>query len=192
MNHGQLFHAKAALDKSHRFLEQLNMKSIRGLQHETSEQAAVGHQTTFATAAIAGQKRSWSTGEDAGHRSAVLPSDTGVRFHRASSIPDAPGRIAASRVVDNESGKGLSEYSQRRMISATPTASVDPELDLAHPVYGLPDQLVHNFANMGIKQIYPWQKNCLKGPGLLAGTKNLVYCAPTGGGKSLVADCKAW
>ncbi|WYZ34801.1 hypothetical protein EsH8_I_001077 [Colletotrichum jinshuiense] len=36
--------------------------------------------------------------------------------------------------------------------------------------------------------MYPWQKACLRGPGLLSGEKNLVYSAPTGGGKSLVAD----
>ncbi|KAM0643910.1 hypothetical protein ACHAQF_002094 [Verticillium nonalfalfae] len=38
------------------------------------------------------------------------------------------------------------------------------------------------------KTIYPWQKACLLGPGLLSGEKNLIYSAPTGGGKSLVAD----
>jgi DNA polymerase theta len=61
-------------------------------------------------------------------------------------------------------------------------------LSLSHPAYGLPRQLVANFAALGIKTIYPWQKQCLLGPGLLQGEKNLVYSAPTGGGKSLVAD----
>ncbi|KAL8738438.1 MAG: hypothetical protein Q9181_000752 [Wetmoreana brouardii] len=41
---------------------------------------------------------------------------------------------------------------------------------------------------MGIRNIYPWQSSCLLGRGLLSGEKNLVYTAPTGGGKSLVAD----
>jgi DNA polymerase theta len=61
-------------------------------------------------------------------------------------------------------------------------------LSLSHPAYGLPSQLVANFAALGIRSIYPWQKQCLLGPGLLTGEKNLVYSAPTGGGKSLVAD----
>jgi DNA polymerase theta len=61
-------------------------------------------------------------------------------------------------------------------------------LSLAHPAYELPQQLVANFAASGIRTIYPWQKACLLGPGLLTGEKNLVYSAPTGGGKSLVAD----
>ncbi|KAL2161489.1 hypothetical protein VTH06DRAFT_8051 [Thermothelomyces fergusii] len=74
------------------------------------------------------------------------------------------------------------------MFAATPTSTVDPLLSLSHPDYGLPEQLVENFAALGIKTIYPWQKQCLCGPGLLDGEKNLVYSAPTGGGKSLVAD----
>lgn len=83
---------------------------------------------------------------------------------------------------------GPSEYSQRQMFSATPTSTIDPLLSLSHPAYGLPEQLVENFAALGIKTIYPWQKQCLCGPGLLDGEKNLIYSAPTGGGKSLVAD----
>jgi DNA polymerase theta len=83
---------------------------------------------------------------------------------------------------------GPSEYTQRITFQATPSASVDPQLSLAHPVYGLPLHLIQNFLKLGIRSIYPWQKACLLGPGLLSGEKNLVYSAPTGGGKSLVAD----
>ena len=39
-----------------------------------------------------------------------------------------------------------------------------------------------------MRAIYPWQSSCLLGKGLLTGEQNLVYTAPTGGGKSLVAD----
>ena len=41
---------------------------------------------------------------------------------------------------------------------------------------------------MGIRSIYPWQSECLLKSGALRGEKNLVYTAPTGGGKSLIAD----
>jgi replicative superfamily II helicase len=43
-------------------------------------------------------------------------------------------------------------------------------------------------ASLGIKSIYPWQSDCLIRSEALGGVKNLVYTAPTGGGKSLVAD----
>lgn len=70
----------------------------------------------------------------------------------------------------------------------TPTPTSNPILDLSHHAYGLPEQLVDNFASLGISSIYPWQSECLVQSGALAGEKNLVYTAPTGGGKSLVAD----
>ncbi|KAL4728623.1 hypothetical protein ACLX1H_005374 [Fusarium chlamydosporum] len=163
------------------------MRSMRGLMHTTSVQTTHENKTTFATTSFVGHKRSLSiTGEE--HRSIPPASRTTVQFQRAVSLPSAPPRISASRIVRLDERVGPSEYSQRVAIAATPTSSRDPELDLSHPTYELPQQLVDNFASLGIKQIYPWQKSCLKGPGLLTGEKNLVYCAPTGGGKSLVAD----
>ena len=82
----------------------------------------------------------------------------------------------------------ISEYSQRRAASSTPSASLNPLLRLSHPSYGLPESLVKNFTSLGIDSIYPWQSSCLLGRGILNGETNLVYSAPTGGGKSLVAD----
>ncbi|KAF5641043.1 DNA polymerase theta subunit [Fusarium sp. NRRL 25303] len=163
------------------------MKSMRGLLHTTSVEATNEQKTTFATTSVAGHKRSLSTvGEE--HHFRASTSRATVQFQRAVSLPSAPPRISASRIVRLDERVGPSEYSQRRAIAATPTSSCDPELELSHSTYGLPQQLVDNFASLGINQIYPWQKACLKGPGLLTGEKNLVYCAPTGGGKSLVAD----
>lgn len=71
---------------------------------------------------------------------------------------------------------------------STPSSSLNPLLSLSHSAYGLPEALIKNFTSLGVKSIYPWQSSCLLGPGLLTGEKNLVYTAPTGGGKSLVAD----
>lgn len=36
--------------------------------------------------------------------------------------------------------------------------------------------------------LYPWQAECLSSPGVLDRGENLVYCAPTSGGKSMVAE----
>ena len=81
-----------------------------------------------------------------------------------------------------------SEYSQRQAARSTPSATLNPLLRLSHPSYGLPESLVRNFIAVGIDCIYPWQSSCLLGRGILTGERNLVYSAPTGGGKSLVAD----
>ncbi len=100
--------------------------------------------------------------------------------------------IVASEICDINEGDRLaphvSEYSQRRAAACTPSSSLNPLLSLSHPRYGLSETLVKNFASLGINSIYPWQSSCFLGRGLLTGEKNLVYTAPTGGGKSLVAD----
>ena len=100
--------------------------------------------------------------------------------------------VVASEIHEINEGQHLashvSEYSQRRAAASTPSASLNPLLSLSHPRYGLPETLVNNLSSLGINSIYPWQSSCLLGHGLLAGERNLVYTAPTGGGKSLVAD----
>jgi len=101
-----------------------------------------------------------------------------------------PGPLTVSSIHDAEGHfHGPSEYSQRRLLASTPTATSDPLLSLSHPKYQLPERLVQNLLSLGVKNIYPWQKACLEGdPNILNGLRNLVYTAPTGGGKSLIAD----
>ena len=99
-------------------------------------------------------------------------------------------RIEASKICSHTSGPDIfdNQHTSRQTSASTPGPSQNPLLSLSHPRYGLPDRLVRNFASLGINSIYPWQSSCLLGRGLLTGEKNLVYTAPTGGGKSLVAD----
>ena len=167
------------------------MDNRSGVWHKTTIQAAQEscYGAVHNASSLSGRKRQ--------HEELTLDSDeTGryptrsLRFQHQVTGPNEKPRIKPSLVVDLDPilEKGPSEYSQRKEISATPTSSVDPLLSLAHPRYKLPQSLVRNMMEMGIKQIYPWQKQCLLGPGLLTGEKNLVYSAPTGGGKSLVAD----
>ena len=97
-------------------------------------------------------------------------------------------RIKASAIYNvAESITGNPEPSKSSSALA-PGLSQKPLLSLSHARYGLPQTLVKNFASLGINSIYPWQSPCLLRRGLLSGDKNLVYTAPTGGGKSLVAD----
>ena len=99
-------------------------------------------------------------------------------------------RIEASKIIDapNDQLKYVPEQSRRHSVASTPGPSQNPLLSLSHPRYGLPETLVKNLAALGINSIYPWQSSCLLGHGILSSEKNLVYTAPTGGGKSLVAD----
>ncbi|KAL4428417.1 hypothetical protein ABPG75_002506 [Micractinium tetrahymenae] len=68
---------------------------------------------------------------------------------------------------------------------ASPIQSADPRMLETY----LPQDLAATFCKAtGITgQLYPWQADCLSQPGVLQG-RNLVYCAPTSGGKSLVAE----
>lgn len=160
------------------------MGDQRGIFHKTtinSLQQGNPHKTT-----IAGSKRSYS--ETVSSHPAEPHKQS--HFHRASSIGREAPRLRASEIVSHHASSDAlpSEYSQRKVVSATPNSVIDRSLSLSFYRYGLPESLVDNLTSLGIKEIYPWQKQCLLGPGLLDGTKNLVYSAPTGGGKSLVAD----
>ncbi|KAK8095452.1 DNA polymerase theta subunit [Apiospora kogelbergensis] len=164
------------------------MASRQGVFHHTTVQNVAQQHQTYNLTAVTGTKRSFSTADVHGNDSRILVERTG--FQRASSVGTAISRLQASAIdaTDPGASQEISEYSQRKAISSTPTSFVDRALQLSHPRYALPESLITNFASLGIKDIYPWQKQCLMGPGILTGEKNLVYTAPTGGGKSLVAD----
>jgi len=51
----------------------------------------------------------------------------------------------------------------------------------------LPAEIQRSYGNFGVKQVYDWQRECLYTTQILDGN-NLVYCAPTSGGKTLVAE----
>lgn len=121
-----------------------------------------------------------------------------VDFVRASA-PIPRNCLVASEIrpvgVDATAGNGNGNGQGSLQTDSTKTSSPsvsgpdqDPLLSLKDPRYGLPPTLVANCASLGVTSIYPWQASCLLGQGLLAGERHLVYTAPTGGGKSLVAD----
>lgn len=109
-------------------------------------------------------------------------------FQRPTAQEPLSKPLRAGAIRDVVKNQGPSEYSQRRALALTPAPSSNPLLSLSHPAYGLSLQLVRNLAALGINSIYPWQSECLLKSGALRGKQNLVYTAPTGGGKSLVAD----
>ncbi len=152
-------------------------------------------QQQYTTSSILGVKRSYGQANVESPANLVFKDITNVSS--ASDLAkrqclDSGGksRIVASRIrnIANDSNGSTDELHSRQHIPPTPGPSQNPLLSLSHPKYGLPEGLVKNFASLGINSIYPWQSSCLLGHGLLNGSRNLVYTAPTGGGKSLVAD----
>ncbi|CDS39524.1 DNA polymerase theta [Echinococcus multilocularis] len=62
------------------------------------------------------------------------------------------------------------------------------DFELSSESLFLPRSICDKYAEIGITSVFPWQAACLKLPGVLDGTRNLVYCAPTSAGKTLVAE----
>ena len=146
-------------------------------------------QQTYRSLSSIGNKRPWSQVDHGGPAEARAVLSDRSNFQSSALIP--PNRLKASEIKTNLDVSAVpivTEYTQRRIAASTPGPEQDPRLSLTHPDYGLPDALIANFASLGIRAIYPWQSRCLLGHGLMTGEKNFVYTAPTGGGKSLVAD----
>ncbi|KAK1690735.1 DEAD/DEAH box helicase [Colletotrichum godetiae] len=155
------------------------MATNNGIWHKTSVEAAEEQGGAYhtVTTTIAGQKRPRvESAHPIAPKATNLPRHTSL-VQRAASLPPGPPKLTASPIISLSPAatQGPSEYTQRRKFQSTPSSSSDPLLALAHPYYGLPRSLVRNFYSLGIKIMYPWQKACLRGPGLLAGERNLVY-----------------
>ena len=150
-----------------------------------------------------GKKRSYEDSQDgprpepnqaAWANTANAAINAGATTRQKGRLHTAPAnRLIASRidvVSDNPRSSNTLVNGPWKIPSQLPVPgpSQNPLLSLAHSRYGLPTALTNNLASLGINGIYPWQSSCLLGRGLLDGQKNLVYTAPTGGGKSLVAD----
>jgi DNA polymerase theta len=157
-----------------------------GIFHTTTFETA---KTTYTTVSRAGQKRTFDKvqEEQNGLSREAFADTSNTDFQRPSLLENCHPALQAGEIHDAVPGRGT-EYSQRKALALTPGPTLNPKLTLSHPLYGLPQGLVDNFSKLGIKSIYSWQSECLLRSGALGGDRNLVYTAPTGGGKSLVAD----
>lgn len=169
------------------------MTGSNGVRHKTSVQVAKERHASYQTTTVIGQKRQVENSQTVRHEQPQTVKRL-AHFQTAAAVSTRQSRLVASEItrhlptVTQNGSVNLSEYSQRKAFPSTPIAAHDGFLKLSHRIYQLPKALVANFEALGIESIYPWQKQCLLGPGLIKGEKNLIYSAPTGGGKSLVAD----
>lgn len=165
--------------------------------HGVETSVDIARRQTYRVAPVAGYKRPSTTEEVADSKVSLVSRkaqgpDTEIQesipleFARASLAPPA-NRFTASKIQPGP-GAPAPEEQQPRGTSAAPGSSQNPLLSLASPKYALPAALIANFAALGVTTIYAWQASCLLARGLLSGERHLVYTAPTGGGKSLVAD----
>ncbi|KAL3481207.1 hypothetical protein BJX99DRAFT_243835 [Aspergillus californicus] len=154
----------------------------------------IARQQTYVVAPLAGQKRPTSDYPNDSKNTIAQDSYQPNRlnaqtsdFIRPQVIPQK-SRLVASEIYPAAGFiPGETEHQRRADPSLQNLqGSLGPSLE--DPRFGLPLSLVTNFAALGVDSIYQWQASCLLGEGLLEGKRHLIYTAPTGGGKSLVAD----
>lgn len=67
--------------------------------------------------------------------------------------------------------------------------TLDPSKDLRLVSnWGLPDPITKAYARKGITELFQWQADCLANAKVILDCANLVYSAPTSGGKTLVSE----
>lgn len=72
---------------------------------------------------------------------------------------------------------------------ASPAAEPPTSLEELFRLWGLDAALRrYHGRSLGIDHLYPWQAECLALPGVAAGERDLLYFAPTSGGKTMVAE----
>ncbi|EAW08211.1 DEAD/DEAH box helicase [Aspergillus clavatus NRRL 1] len=159
----------------------------------------VARQQAYDVAPLAGHKRLPEHPPDESSKVSALKQGVASSTHSASlasgsvdfsspSLTLPKNRMVASEIQPVEAAIFPGGSQQGRADHSVPGSSQNPLLFLKNPRYNLPPSLVANFAALGVTSIYPWQASCLLFRGLLEGERHLVYTAPTGGGKSLVAD----
>lgn len=174
--------------------------SLQSRGFETS--VDIARRQTFSLASVAGQKRPYTSEEpfvkpedDEDHKDTIgkyrLPKDEILESTPLESARDLLSRSVTrftASAIHSGPGASAAEDGHAPASSVPPGSSQNPLLSLANPKYGLPASLINNFKGLGVNTIYAWQASCLLARGLLTGERHLVYTAPTGGGKSLVAD----
>jgi DNA polymerase theta len=148
----------------------------------------------YVIAPLAGQKRPPSDSFNSGSPSenpknpSSYDTDGSVPNARAVDFIRPQVNLPKSRLVASEIRPAAGSISGEHVKPRADTSAQGSLQSLNDPRFGLPSSLVANFAAAGVTSIYQWQASCLLGDGLLQGKRHLIYTAPTGGGKSLVAD----
>ena len=103
------------------------------------------------------------------------------------AIPSPPRNLFNQGGRSNKGrGRGGAE---NRMSSKDDAATItDRSIGSVCKYLGLPDEVCKSYMATGLKELYPWQVDCLCNETHVLVGNNLVYCAPTSGGKTLVAE----
>ena len=108
------------------------------------------------------------------------------------ALEDAARALSAARLMRSRSRTATASAAEMRRVNVDASTSVERPVssggrrDLEY--WGVPETAREALAAKGVRELYPWQTECLALPGVMQGKENLLYSAPTSAGKSLVAD----
>ncbi|KAH8583031.1 DEXDc+HELICc [Cryptosporidium sp. chipmunk genotype I] len=87
----------------------------------------------------------------------------------------------------NETGEVYTEPSDNKFAIQNKVENVGNQTCNSLQSLGIDERLVRYFSEKGLRSLYDWQYECITQPGVLQG-RNLVYSAPTSGGKTFVSE----
>ena len=178
--------------KSHGFETSIDIARRQQQQHQHHVAQLAGHKRPATTDSEplrlkTEDKKNLTVPRFKSHGELDIQESTPLQSARAA-LGAPPNRFIASKILPGPNSPGTDPEEDQKRNTSVPPSSQNPLLSLSNAKYGLPPALTANFAALGVKNIYPWQASCLLARGLLEGERHLVYTAPTGGGKSMVAD----
>ena len=107
-----------------------------------------------------------------------------------TKISDSMSLLRPGDVVEVDSLETIIATSQNNLTQTVCSESV-PSKDRNYRShitdYDLPEAVCEVYDSNGIGELFPWQIACLSETGVLEG-EDLVFCAPTSGGKTLIAE----
>ncbi|EPS63523.1 hypothetical protein M569_11260, partial [Genlisea aurea] len=92
--------------------------------------------------------------------------------------------LNSANVTDNTPDRTVASIRECKSNCTPASSSLKGSLKLNN---WLPPEICNVYNKKGISELYPWQVDCLQVDGVL-NDRNLIYCASTSAGKSLVAE----
>ena len=128
----------------------------------------------------------WRAAKGGGEKSYVKKS--GMELRGAEAMLEAKKELEVMAGNPAQLPRKVLEQSMCAAMLRDATAQATVVEPYAMASWGLPDAVLAAYKARGVSRLFEWQATCLQARGVLNGGKNLVYNAPTSGGKTLVAE----
>jgi len=150
----------------------------------TQESARASRFSGVADAAVGFDEDDFAFEDDEAFAEAAERATRALDEARRRTMSQAATTSAASEVTT-----ATTTISNARTVTASGATQHACEISKQSLEYwGMPPSAKRALESKGVRSLYPWQVECLSMPGVLDEGENLLYSAPTSGGKSLVAD----